>query len=162
MSLSIEYIDDVLFFFYKIPQFYNSEQLSEYVLKKFKGKVIIINGFTAILNKLVKDGYLIPREIEGKTFYCISFEGIDFYEKGGYNGLASREKTEREIQERNERLQQILTQKELEKINLEIADLVDKLSDYSTTKSNAKWAFIFSIITVIIALAALVVQILKK
>jgi hypothetical protein len=67
----------------------------------------------------------------------------------------ARNKHNRDIEqakknEEKEQLQYDLLKKELQQVNLNIDDLIGKVSDYADNKWKTKWSFIISVITIIL------------
>ncbi|MHB8261907.1 MAG: hypothetical protein ACYDCN_02745 [Bacteroidia bacterium] len=57
-----------------------------------------IKHIKAILNKLEKDGFLIPIPVNDKKFITTSFEGIVFIKNGGYTEQKRKEMTLKALQ----------------------------------------------------------------
>src|SRR5258706_15958667 len=85
--MRIKYLDSAVLFFAGHKKFCDDQDLRGYLLNEFNDKEINQN---IIIEKLLKDGYLISREqkmvnslgsVYYKPHYCISYDGLLFLKK---------------------------------------------------------------------------------
>ena len=108
-----------------------------------------------VVKEMLDSGYVKYRYANSKAFGMLTDKGWKF------TSFADLQKQEKDQEEKSAMQDELLT-KELQKINLDIDDLIGKVSDYSDNKWKSKWSFIISVVTLLIAIAALVVSIIKK
>jgi len=108
-------------------------------------------GF-ALVDMLINYGEDVVFLSNGNTYNKFIRAGSSakyFLDKGGFT--AKFDEAHKSLEE-----QKNLKNKETLKLQLEIDDLTNKLVDYDTTKWQAKWAFIITIISVLLAALALI------
>ena len=82
----------------------------------------------------------------------ITAEGLAVLREGGFRiYLENKNETNRQ----REVFQAEIESRELEKVKLEITDLVNRLVDYQTVKNQAKYSIIIAFISILIAIIAL-------
>lgn len=106
------------------------------------------------INKYVQPGTY-------NTQLRLSPKGREAKSKGGHFAYIKSEEEKLKKLNEKEDIQYDLLKTDLRKANLEIQHLADSVSDYYDNKWKSNWSFVISIITVVIALAALIVSIVK-
>ena len=108
-----------------------------------------------VIKNMLDTGYLKYRHPNSRFHAMLTDKGWRF------TSFANQEKEENEKKQKAE-MQDELLKKELQKINLDIDDLVNKLLDYDKVKDQAKWSIRWAAISGLAALAAILISLLKK
>lgn len=107
-------------------------------------------SFQFVKRQMKLQGYIDYRYETNKNFFVLTTKGSSFTTFRDLERQQAEEKDRQEIQDK-------VARKELEKLNLEIDDLVNKLSDYDKVKTQAKWSLIVAIISAVGTIAAAVI-----
>lgn len=111
--MTLEHLDIALKFFYEATEWVRDFHLEKHFEEKFPGNNDIDTPI--VIQKLLKDEYIysefytneLSRSFgdQGKHYYSISFDGIQFYNKGGYEKHEERQLAERVFRKKKRALE---------------------------------------------------------